>query len=154
MAIGATDIVAPVFAAPEIVVFFTTCVAGKAGFRCFFRRFVFERDYLCGIAFFCVGFAWPMAGFAAGYFSLPTTDRGQGGMRRMRISFELILMTILTGFTADIISGVVGCGFGLARLNSLRRASRGKYQESNYQRAANEQRLDDSVSTHLSALSS
>lgn len=143
--IGTANIVAPVLAATEIVVFFFTRVARETGLGNFFGRFILERNNLRRIGFFNVGLAWPVTRFAASYLAFPTADRGQLGVRSVREGFELILVALLTGFAADIVSGAVGCGFGLARFNGLRRASRGEQHKSRCQRAANEQRLDDSV---------
>src|SRR6185437_10001557 len=105
MTVGATDIVAPVFAAPEVVVFFSTGVARETCFGSFFGRFIFERNYFSRIAFFAVGLAWPMARFAPGCFPLPTADLRKSGMRGMRVGFELILVAILARFAADVIAG-------------------------------------------------
>lgn len=129
MTFGTANIVAPVFTAPEIVVFFSTGVAGKASLGDFFRRFVFERNDLRRIAFCSVGLAWTMAGFAASDLTLPTADRGEFGVGSVRVSFELVLVTILAGFAANVVSGAVGYGLGLARLGGLRRTSRGKQDE-------------------------
>lgn len=142
---SAADIVAPVLATSEIVVFFSARVARETGLGDFFGRFIFERNNLRRIGFFNVGLAWPVARFAASYLAFPTADLGQLGVRSVREGFELILVALLAGFAADVIFGAVGCGFGLARFNGLRRASRGEQHKSRCQRAANEQRLDDSV---------
>jgi hypothetical protein len=60
-------------------------------------------------------------------------------MRSVRESFELILVTILAGFASDVISGAIGCRFGLTGLDGLRRATRDEPHESGSKRAANEQ---------------
>jgi hypothetical protein len=124
--VRATNIDAPVLAASEIVVFFFTRVAGEAGLGNFFRRFVLERNHLRRIAFFNVDPAWPMARFAASYLSFPTADRGKFGVRCMGVSFELIFVTVLAGFAANVIAVAVCCWFGLARLNGLRRTASGE----------------------------
>lgn len=113
MTVGATNIVAPVFAAPEIVMFFSTRVARETGFGSFFRRFVFERNNLRRITLFTVSLARPMARFAAGYLALPTANLGNLGMRGMREGLELIFVAVLTGIAADIIFGLITRGFDL-----------------------------------------
>jgi len=60
------------FATPEVVVFFPARMATKTGLRDFLGRFVFEGNDFSGIAFFAVGLAWSMTGFAAGNFIFPT----------------------------------------------------------------------------------
>jgi hypothetical protein len=50
VAIGATDIIAPMFAAPEIVVFLFAGMARKAGLRNLFRGFILEGANLGLIA--------------------------------------------------------------------------------------------------------
>ena len=72
MTVSATDVVAPVFAAAEVVVLFSSRVAAQAGFGDLFRRFVLERNDLGRIAFLHVGLAWSMTGFAPGHFLFPT----------------------------------------------------------------------------------
>ena len=74
--ISTPDVVAPMLAAAEVVVLFFSCVAGQTGFRSFFGRFVFERNDLRRIAFFRVGLAWPVTGFATRYFAFPTAYPG------------------------------------------------------------------------------
>ena len=130
MTVGATDIVAPVFAAPEVVVFFSTGVTRETGFGSFFGRFVLERNYLSRIAFFAMGFARPMARFAAGYFSFPTADLHQAGVRGMRVGFELILVAILARFAAHVISGRgLGNNFCWWRIGALGRTTSGEQKE-------------------------
>jgi len=63
----------------------------------------------------------------------------------MRERFELILVTILARFAADILSAAVACWFGLARFDGLRRTSGSEPKKGGSQRTANEQILDDSV---------
>ncbi|MDQ1639201.1 MAG: hypothetical protein QOF62_2540 [Pyrinomonadaceae bacterium] len=71
VAFSATNVVAPVFAAAEVVVLFLPGMAGKTIFRNFLRRFVLEGNDFCRIAFFGVRLTWAMAGFASGHFILP-----------------------------------------------------------------------------------
>ena len=42
VAFGTTDVIAPVFAATEVVVFFLACMTGETRLRDLFRRLVFE----------------------------------------------------------------------------------------------------------------
>ena len=103
-----------------------------------------------------MGLAGTVARFTAGCFAFPTADLGKLGMRCMREGFELILVAVHAGFAADIISGDVGCGFGLVRLSGrligFGRTAGAYPHKSSSQRGANEQRFDDSVWTQLSAL--
>ena len=72
VAIDTTDVVAPVFTAPEVVVFFSAGVTSKTTFGHLFRRLVFEGDDLLGIAFLSVCLAGTMARFATRHLALPT----------------------------------------------------------------------------------
>lgn len=73
VAIGAADIIAPVFAAAEIVVTLFTGVATEAGLRDLFRVLTGKRDDLSFVAgTFDVQFAWTMARFAALGLVFPT----------------------------------------------------------------------------------
>ena len=76
VAVGAADVVAPVFAAAEVVVFLTAGVAAQARFRRLFGRLVLEGDDLRRIAFFNVRLAWTMARFTARYLRLPARQPG------------------------------------------------------------------------------
>ena len=80
VAIGTTDVVAPVFATTEVVVLFPARVATKTRLRSLFRRFLLERDDLRRIAFFDVGFAWPMTRLATSHLVFPTGD-----LRELRV---------------------------------------------------------------------
>ena len=80
MAFGATDIVAPVLAAAEVVVFFLAGMASETVFRNFLRRFVLKGNDFCRIAFFGVRLTRAMAGFAPGHFILPRTYAREFGM--------------------------------------------------------------------------
>ena len=113
----AANIVAPVLTTPEVVVFFFTGMAGKAGLRGCLRRFILERNDFRRIAFCQMSLAGTMACFATGHFPFPTAYVCELGMRSMREGFELILVAILAGFTADVIPGAVHCWFGLPGLN-------------------------------------
>jgi hypothetical protein len=87
MTIGAADIVAPVFAAPEIIVLFPARMAGETGFRNFFRRFVFEGDDLGGVSLFSVGFAGTVTRLAASYFPFPRLNPGKLRVGSVREGF-------------------------------------------------------------------
>src|SRR5712692_4535558 len=141
--IRAANIVAPVLAAPKVVVLFLSRMAGKTSFGNLFGRLVLERDDLGRIALRNVGLAGAMTLLAAGNFSFPTADRGKLGMRRMRERLELILMAVFTGLASGIFAGTVACGFSLTEFDGLRRTTRSEPHESSSQRTANEQRLND-----------
>jgi hypothetical protein len=123
VAIRTTDIVAPVFAAPEIVSLLLAGMTPETSFRNLFRRLVLKRDDLFGIAFFDVGLTWPVARFAAGHPVFPATYVGQLGVGRVREDLKLILVTILACVTADIVCGVIGGRFSLGWSNGLRRTA-------------------------------
>ena len=74
MAVGATDIVAPVLAAAKVVVLFFAGVAAQTCLRSLFRRFVFEGDDFLRIAFLDVSLAWPMARLATRHLVFPTAN--------------------------------------------------------------------------------
>lgn len=103
MTIRAADVVAPVFATTEVVVFFLSRMTAEAGLRGFFRRFRFERNNLLRVALFEVSLAWSMTGFATGYSSFPATAGRQPCMGGMCESFELVLVAILTSLAADVV---------------------------------------------------
>ena len=72
--IGTTDVVAPMFPAPEIVVLFSSGMAGQTSFGNLLRRLVLERDDLFGIAFFSVSLAGTMTRFATCHLPFPTAN--------------------------------------------------------------------------------
>ena len=102
MAVSATDVVAPVLAATEVVVFFLAGVAGQTRLRSFFRRFVLEGNDLRRIAFFSVGLAWAMTRLASGHLVFPTANLDELSMRSMGERFELIFVAVFAGFAADV----------------------------------------------------
>ena len=110
VAITAPDVVAPVFAAAEVVVLFFAGVAGKTGLSNFFGRFVLEGDDLGGIALGNVGLARPVTGLTTRHLSLPTAYFGKLGMRSVRERFELIFVAVFTGFAADVVGILEGWG--------------------------------------------
>ena len=73
MAIGATNNVAPVFAAAEVVMLFPAGMTGKTSLRYCLGRFILERNDLRWIALFDVGLAWTVARLTTGHLSFPTT---------------------------------------------------------------------------------
>jgi len=107
MAIHTTNVVAPVFATTEVVVFLSAGMAAQTCFGNLFRGFVFERNDLAGIAFFSVSLAWSMARLATSHFVFPATDPCELRMRRMRESLKLIFVTVFTRLTADVVSRLV-----------------------------------------------
>ena len=102
--IRAADIVAPVFASPEIITFLFAGMTRQTSLGDFLRRLILEGDYFRRVTLFQVGFAGSMASFAARHFVFPTADFGETGVRSKRERFELILVTILTGLAADVIT--------------------------------------------------
>jgi hypothetical protein len=71
-------------------------------------------------------------------------------MRSVREGFELIFVAVFADFTTHIISSVVVYRFDFTGFDRLRRAARGEPHDSDRQRAAKEERLDDSVWTQSS----
>ncbi len=121
MAVSATDVVAPVLAAAEVVVFLSAGVTGQARLRGFFRRLVLERNDLLRIAFLEVRLAWSMTRLATSDFSFPTIDSGESGVRRVREGFELFFVAVLTGFAANIVIRSELRDFSRAEFRGLRR---------------------------------
>ena len=80
VAIGATDVVAPVFAAAEVVVFLAAGVTRQTRLGNLLRRFILEGDDLFGVAFFDVRFAWTMARLATRHLFFPATQ-----LRELRV---------------------------------------------------------------------
>ena len=104
VAISATDVVAPVLAAPEVIVLFLARMTRETRLGDLFRRFVLERNDLLRIAFLAVGLAWTMTGLATRHFVLPTGKRRELRVRCVRERFELIFVTILASLTAYILA--------------------------------------------------
>ena len=50
-----------------------------------------------------MGFAWTMARFTTGDFILPTGNRRQRSMRGVRISFELVFVSVLARVRAHVV---------------------------------------------------
>lgn len=117
MAVSTAYVVAPVFAAAEVVVLFPAGMTGKTRLRGGFGGLILERNDLRGIAFFYVGLAGTVTGLTTGNFAFPTANRGKVGVRSMRVGFELIFVAVLAGFAADVVPG--GCGGNRLCLNRL-----------------------------------
>ena len=114
MAVSATDVVAPVFTAAKVVVFFFAGVAGQTGFGDLFGRFVLEGDDLLWVAFFTVGLAWTMTSLATRHLVFPTADFDELRVRSVREGFELIFVAILASLTAHIAVRVSRRDFALS----------------------------------------
>ena len=72
-------------------------------------------------------------------------------MRSVRVSFELIFVTVLAGFAANIVPSLVGRFLSLIRLGGLRRCAGGKPSENGEKQAADQQRSNGFVRRQLSA---
>ena len=106
MAVSTTDVVAPVFAAAEVVVFLSTGMARQASFRGFLRTLVFEGNDLFRIAFLDVRLAWTMARLATCHLVFPATGLRELCVGSVRKSFELIFVTVFAGVAADVVTGL------------------------------------------------
>jgi len=122
MAVSATDVVAPVFAAPEVVVFFPAGVAAQTRFGNLFGRFVLEGNYLLRIAFLRVRLTWTMTRLATRHLVIPTADFDELSMRRVGEGFELIFVAVFAGLTAHVVLRLVGRTFTLRLFTRVRRA--------------------------------
>ena len=69
MTFSTANVVTPMLAAPEIIVFLSTGMTTKTSFGDFFLRLVLEGDDFGWVAFFDVSLAWSMTSLTAGYFS-------------------------------------------------------------------------------------
>ena len=70
----AANVIAPVLATTEVVVFLFAGMAGKTSLRDCLGRFILERNDLCRVAFFQMSLAGTMARFATRHLSFPTAD--------------------------------------------------------------------------------
>src|SRR5215510_3532173 len=104
MTVSAADVVAPVFAAPEIISFLFARMACKTRLGNLLRRLVLERNDFFRVAFFQMSLARSMTRFTAGHFVFPTADPCEPGVRSMREGFELILVTICAGVAGDVVT--------------------------------------------------
>ena len=108
MTIGASDVVAPVFSSSEVISFLFACMASKARFRDFLRRFILERYDFCRVSFLNVSFSWPMTCLTSCNFVFPTIDFGETGVGSMGERLELVFVAVFASVTADIIT--IECG--------------------------------------------
>ena len=107
VAFRAADVVAPVIAAPEIIMFFLAGVTGQTGFGNFLRVFVFERNYFCFVAAsFNVFLSRTMTGFAALYFVLPAGNSAEFAVFGAGYTLESIFVARLAGFASDILTWI------------------------------------------------
>ena len=111
MTVGATNVITPVLATTKVIALFFAGVTGETRLRDFFRRLVLKRNDLGGIAFGNVILARTVTSLATRYLIFPTGNIGELRMRRVRKSLELILVTILAGVAADVITRVVFSGY-------------------------------------------
>src|SRR4030095_6681423 len=89
-----------------------------------------------------------MTRFATGDLAFPAAEGRQCRVRCMRVGFELILVTGLAGFTADVIAGrgfVVLAG----STNRLRTARRNQPHDHGQRRSRNEQWFDNPGDSHF-----
>src|SRR5689334_7736136 len=103
MAISATDVVAPVFAAAEVVVLFATGVAGQAGFGDLLGGLVLERDDLRRVPFRDVLLAWSMTRLTASHLAFPTRQTAELRVGSRLEVLELILVAVLACLAADVL---------------------------------------------------
>ena len=74
MTVGAADVVTPMLATTEVVVFFSSCMTGQTSFGDLFRRLVLEGDDLCWVTLLAVGFPRAMTSLTSGNLVFPTVD--------------------------------------------------------------------------------
>lgn len=103
MAVGASNVVAPMLTAAEVVVSFFARVTAETRLRYFFRRLRFERDNLLRVAFLHMRLAGSMTRLATRHLSFPTVVRGESGVRCMREGLELVFVTVFASIAADVI---------------------------------------------------
>ena len=121
--VSATDVVAPVLAAPEVVVFLFPRMTPQTCFRDLFRRFVLERDDLLRIPFLAVRLPWTMTRLAASHLLFPTGQLCQLRMRGVGKILELIFVAVFTSIAAHIIFRLIFRDCDLALLCRLRRCA-------------------------------
>ena len=119
VAVGASDVVAPVFAAAEVVVFLAAGVTTQTRLGDLFRRLVFERDDLRWVAFFDVRLTWTMARLATRHLFFPTAELRELRVRSVREVFELIFVAVFTRVATDEVVRFVSRGFGLSGLRRV-----------------------------------
>ena len=103
--VGTTDVIAPMLSTPEVVVVLFTRVACKTSFGDLFRVLSFEGNYLRRIgSVLHVSFARTVTLFAAHYLVLPAMHLSELSVLCRGEILELVLMTGLTCFAADIVA--------------------------------------------------
>lgn len=117
VAVRAADVIAPVFAAAEVVVLFPAGVASQTSFGNQFRALVFEGDNLFRIPLLGMGLTWSMARFTASYLALPSAKVTEFRVGRMKEVVELVLVAGFAGLSSDILI--------VDRLGPLRRVGAG-----------------------------
>ena len=152
MAVSTTNVVAPVFAAAEVVVFLSTGMASQASFRGFLRTLVFEGNDLLGIAFLDVRLAWTMARLATCHLVFPATGLRELCVGSVRKSFELIFVTVFAGVTSYVVTrlGLVHCDLGWPNRCRSRRICATKPTDHGEHHATDQECFDES--THSIAL--
>src|SRR5215212_5634281 len=120
MTVRAANVVAPVFAAPEVVVLFLPCVAGEAGVRNLLGRLLFKgSDFSLVAVGLYVRLARPVAGLAAGDLVLPT-GLFESRMCGLREALGLHLVAGRARVAADVIIRFGGRGASLRRVVTRR----------------------------------
>jgi len=145
VAVSTADVVAPVFTAPEVVVFFPARMTGETSFGDFFGRLVLEGNNLRRITFFGMRLTRSMTRLTACYFLLPGTQLSKLGMRCVRVVLKLIFVAIFAGVAADVARRLKHGAhwFGiLAGTNCLRAPGRSGPKDQAQYRPAEEQRLN------------
>lgn len=120
VAVSTADVVAPVFAAAEVVVLFTTGVTAQTRLGNLLRGLVLEGNDFLRIALLDVGLAWTMARFASSHLLFPTREFCKLSMRSVREIFELIFVAVFTNLTADVVISLEQGKFGRTDLRRLR----------------------------------
>ncbi len=147
MATQAAQVVVAVRRPRKVHMIFPGPVALQTALIYFFCRRSFEAEDLLGITFDDMGGARPVTSLASLFGRTATLVECGFPVRGFVKVLVNFFVAVFAGLTADVISGAVGCWFGLARFDGLRRTARSEPHESNSQRTANEQSLDDSVWT-------
>ena len=121
VAIGATDIIAPMLAASEVVVFLFAGMACEAGLRNLLRGLTLESANLGLVAVrLDVRAARAMTGFTAAHTVLPARLFFELGVRGLGKIVELLFVAGPAGLCADVIVRVVlGCCCCCRRLIGL-----------------------------------
>ena len=97
VALAKSGVVAPMFAASDVIPFLCARRLRKARLRNFFRRFILERFDFCRVSFLNVTFSWPMTCLTSSYFVFPTIDFGETGVGSMGERLQLVFGADLAG---------------------------------------------------------